>query len=80
MQLSMSNIAWKKEQDEEIYRFMQENGFTGLEIAPTRIFPELPYEHLKEAEIWSKRLKKEYGFSISSMQSIWFGMRSGRLC
>ena len=56
MQLSMSNIAWKKEQDEEIYRFMQENGFTGLEIAPTRIFPELPYEHLKEAEIWSKRL------------------------
>ena len=73
MQLSISNIAWKKEQDEEIYRFMQENGFTGLEIAPTRIFPELPYEHLKEAEIWSKRLKKEYGFSISSMQSIWFG-------
>lgn len=73
MQLSISNIAWKKEQDEEIYRVMQENGFTGLEIAPTRIFPEAPYDHLKEAEAWSKQLKKEYGFSISSMQSIWFG-------
>lgn len=73
MKLSASNIAWAKEQDEKVYRMMQSLGFTGLEIAPTRWFPENPYEHVKEAAEYAKMLKKVYGFSISSMQSIWYG-------
>ena len=44
MKLSMSNIAWKEEQDAYIYENMRELGFDGLEIAPTRIFQEMPYE------------------------------------
>lgn len=73
MKLSISNIAWGVEQDEEMYVFLQKSGFNGLEIAPTRIFPQRPYEHLNEATIWAHKLKNEYGLSISSMQSIWFG-------
>lgn len=73
MKLSASNIAWAKEQDEKVYGMMQNLGFTGLEIAPTRWFPENPYEHVKEAKEYAKMLKKMYGFSISSMQSIWYG-------
>ncbi len=71
--LSISNIAWKAEDDETVYGFIKELGYTGLEIAPTRIFPEAPYEHPDEAEKWSDKLYSSYGLSISSMQSIWYG-------
>ena len=73
MKLSISNIAWIGEQDETVYDWMQNLGFSGLEIAPTRIFPEKPYEQLEEAAEWSKKLKEERGFTVPSMQSIWFG-------
>lgn len=73
MKLSISNIGWSIEQDESVYSLMKEYGFTGLEIAPTRIFPERPYELIPEAAAWSSALMENYGFSVSSMQSIWFG-------
>lgn len=73
MKLSISNIGWEKKNDTEVYCMMKEFGFMGLEIAPTRIFPENPYEKNKEAESWFKELQREYGFSVPSMQSIWFG-------
>lgn len=73
MKLAISNIAWPAEQDEIMYEKMAELGFTGLEIAPTRIFPERPYEHLEEAVRWREELHRRYGFEIPSMQSIWFG-------
>lgn len=73
MKLSISNIAWSVEQDEKIYSLLKANGFTGLEIAPTRIFPKEPYKHLDKAKEWAILLKKQYGLSISSMQSIWYG-------
>lgn len=39
MKLSISNIAWSAEHDAAMYKFLQQEGFSGLEIAPTRIFP-----------------------------------------
>ena len=42
MNLSISNIAWKAEYDSEMYKYLETTGFNGLEIAPTRIFPENP--------------------------------------
>ena len=36
-------------------------------------YPEDPYRNLIAANNWMARLKKQYGFQISSMQSIWFG-------
>lgn len=73
MKLSISNIAWKAEQDAEMYVFLQENEIKGLEIAPTRIFSDNPYEKIKEAQGWAKNLKNNYSLVIPSMQSIWFG-------
>lgn len=73
MNLSISNIAWDNEHNELVYGWMQQYGYTGLEIAPTKIFPESPYDHLQEAAQWSKELGEKYGFCIPSMQSIWFG-------
>lgn len=76
--LSISNIAWTKEQDDEVLALLQKYGYTGLEIAPTRVFPDTPYARKAEAAEWSGDLKKTWGLSVSSMQSIWYG-RSERL-
>lgn len=73
MKLSISNIGWSVEQDEKIYALMQKYEYSGLEIAPTRVFLENPYDNLDEKKQWYLNLKAKYGFSIPSMQSIWYG-------
>lgn len=73
MNLSISNIAWSAENDNSVYAIMKEYGFTGLEIAPTRIFPNEPYGQLDAAKNWLQELNRVYGFCVPSMQSIWFG-------
>lgn len=73
--LAISNIAWGKEQDEEVYQLMKKYGFTGLEIAPTRWIPDEPYNHIPYAVKLFRNLKGIYGFDIPSMQSIWFGKK-----
>lgn len=75
MELSISNIAWTQENDTTVYNLMKKYGYTGLEIAPTRIFPEAPYSKTVQARSWSRNLYEKYGFVISSMQSIWFGIQ-----
>ena len=73
MRFSISNIAWNQERDEEMYGVLARMNFEGLEIAPTRVFGDDPYSKCKEAREWSSHLKKNYGLSISSIQSIWYG-------
>lgn len=69
MKLSISNIAWNMQEDTAVYSMMKKYGYTGLEIAPTRIIEQAPYENLKAAKSWRETLD----FDIPSMQSIWFG-------
>lgn len=73
MKLSISNIAWTVEHDTEMYQFLKKSGFQGLEIAPTRIFQETPYDKIPEAKAWADELKEKYGLEVPSMQSIWYG-------
>ena len=73
MKLSISNIGWSEKDNFVVFQLMKKYKYSGLEIAPTRIFPVSPYDHLEEAAMWSKDLYQRYGFSIPSMQSIWYG-------
>lgn len=73
MNLSISNIAWGPEQDQAMYTALRDRGFQGLEGAPTRFFPERPYDRLEEAAALAGRLKEEFGLCVPSLQSIWFG-------
>ncbi len=73
MKLSISNIAWDDENDELIYETMQRLGFEGVEIAPSKLFSNTPYDNLQIAAEWSQNMRSKYGFSVPSMQSIWFG-------
>lgn len=73
MKMSISNIGWDADNDTLVYDLMKKYGYSGLEIAPTRIFSENPYANLKEAETWSRKLNEEEDLVVPSMQSIWFG-------
>lgn len=75
MHLCASNIGWPASDDAAVFGLMKKYGYSGLEIAPSRVFGEAPYDRQKEAAEWKERLKKQYGFSVPSMQSIWFGRR-----
>ena len=74
MKYSISNIAWSKEYDNEMYAFLKQQGIDGLEIAPTRIFDK-PYDNLELAHEYAWMLKNKYGLTVSSMQSIWYGVK-----
>lgn len=74
MKYSISNIAWDAQQDFEMYSFLQQQGVQGVEIAPTRLFPN-PYENPEKAQLYAAMLKNRFGLEISSMQSIWYGVQ-----
>ncbi len=63
MKLAISNIGCAEENDDDMYALMKGCGFTGLEIAPTRIFPENPYDDLNRAKEWSYELKQKMDLS-----------------
>lgn len=73
MKLSFSNIGWAAEHDEIILPALESLGFEGLEIAPTRIFPEHPYDETEAVENFAANLKEDYHMTVCSMQSIWYG-------
>ena len=73
MKISISNIGWEAKDDQVVYEMMKKYGFQGVEIAPTRIFSEAPYEKKVDAIAWSEKIKRDHGLVVSSMQSIWHG-------
>lgn len=73
MKLAISNIAWNAKDDTTVYAMMRKYGYTGLEIAPTRIFETNPYDDLEAVRRWWEAFETGESFEIPSMQSIWFG-------
>lgn len=73
IKLAISNIAWEKQHDTAVYAAMKEYGFTGLELAPTRVFGEQPYENPAAAALFGGWLLRTHGFLVPSIQSIWYG-------
>lgn len=71
--LSASNIGWTRQEDETVWGWMKELGYQGLEIAPTRVFSSEPYAQLSGAALFAGVMYQQYGFTIPSIQSIWYG-------
>lgn len=80
MKLSASNIAWNQIDDHSVYEELIGLGFSGIEVAPTRLIPEEPYHsrNIKLAAKIASEIRNTWGLEISSMQSLWFG-RSEKL-
>lgn len=73
MQLSISNIAWDIKDNEKVFKLMNKYGYSGLEIAPTKLVSDNPYEHIDEVTAFEDDIYRGFGIKVSSMQSIWYG-------
>jgi len=77
LKVTISNIAWQSENDKEMYSFLKDQNCNGIEIAPTRIFPEKPYKDLNKVKLFKEALQSNFGLQVVSMQSICFGKNEG---
>jgi len=76
MNLSASNIAWTGEEDESVYDHLHNLGFSGIEVAPTRMVEPPAYTpgNIARAAAQSVDLRVRRGLRICSVQSLWFGL------
>lgn len=71
MKLSVSNIAWNIEEEQEVFELLLANGVSGIEMAPTKIWPAWKGATANKAS----QVSKEYlgrGFEIPALQAILF--------
>lgn len=72
MRLAVSNIAWPVEQDAEVAGVLHDLGVTGIEIAPTKIWPR-PLEATDAEFDAYRRAWNDRGIEIVAAQSLLFG-------
>lgn len=75
MKFGISNIAWKEKDDNSVYDLMREYGFTGLEVAPSRLWAK-PFEVGEEEVDDTRNWLLKRNISIISLQALHFGFPS----
>lgn len=72
MNFAFSNIAWDRQLDDSIGSFLQDAGFTGIEIAPTKY-----WRHPLESTLEERRQIRDFwerkNLPVIAMQSLLFG-------
>lgn len=72
MKLAVSNIAWPREQDDAVAAVLRQCGVTGIEIAPTKLWPN-PLAASDDEVAASRRWWEQHGLRIVAAQSLLFG-------
>jgi D-psicose/D-tagatose/L-ribulose 3-epimerase len=69
---AVSNIAWGPDEDDLAFRYLVEHGAEGVEIAPTRVWPDWAGAGMASAGILRRRLE-ESGLACPALQAVLFG-------
>lgn len=74
--MSLSNLSWNQEDENEILNFLRDKKFNSIEIAPTRKFNS--WDHINDNLLknYKKELKENFNLVVSSLQSIFFNINS----
>jgi sugar phosphate isomerase/epimerase len=72
MKLAVSNIAWDAADEPRLLPLLAASGVTGIEIAPTKIWPDWRGATPADAARWRASLAAK-GFAVPALQSILFG-------
>jgi D-psicose/D-tagatose/L-ribulose 3-epimerase len=78
MKYAISNIAWDHADEMTLLPFLRNQGVSGIEVAPTKVWPDWDGLNTTSARIYAHRLKGE-GFDIPSMQGIFYGKQLGSI-
>ena len=72
MKLSVSNLAWEKENDYKIFEILNKFDISIIDLVPTKYFKNIRNTNIDELNsirnFWFSR-----GFTVFGMQSIFFG-------
>lgn len=69
MDMAISNIAWSRENEDQVFELLQQHKIKFLEIAPTKI---ASWQDFSAFEKYKEKVSK-YGLTIRNMQSIFYG-------
>ncbi len=72
MKIAVSNIAWDIEEHEAVLSLLRERGVRGIEIAPTKLWPDWRGADATSAAHW-RQIYAAAQFDLPSMQAILFG-------
>jgi len=78
MKLTVSNIAWSVEEEDAVARDLREWGAAGVEVAPTRIWPDLSQAPAREVAAY-RAFWEDHGLRVSSMQALLYGQPELRI-
>lgn len=73
MRLAVSNIAWPAASDPAAYALLRDRGVTGLEVAPTRFWPDWEGASTSAARRLRRELAAE-GLSVPALQAVTYGL------
>lgn len=81
MKFSMSNIAWPPDKRLKAYSTLAENGFSGLEIAPSLFFfgAYEPFEPNVNEQSRATQEIANFGLTLCSMQSVLYNVQGAAL-
>lgn len=72
MKLSVSNLAWGGQDFVSMAAALSEIGITGVELAPTALWPSAP--DVADTDVaWVQRVLDDHGLRVSGLQSLLFG-------
>ena len=72
MKLSVSNIAWSKHDDADVLDLLRSEQVSGIEIAPTKIWPGWEGVNKQSVDSYRSFLEGE-GFVVPALQAILYG-------
>ncbi|MEG2295218.1 MAG: TIM barrel protein [Oscillospiraceae bacterium] len=78
MKISISNIAWDKQEDERVYDILQENAVYGLDVAPARIYDNPFSISHEDGQRFIKHIATK-GLVPVGMQSLLYGTQGLQL-
>jgi D-psicose/D-tagatose/L-ribulose 3-epimerase len=76
--MAFSNIAWAPHDDPEVLTLLRGQGIVGIEIAPTRVWPNWEGATPTAAHRYGNRLRS-LGFAVPALQAVLFGRPEARL-
>lgn len=78
MRYAFSNIAWSPADDADVFALLRSHGVTGIEVAPTKLWPDWAGATPAAARAVKGRLA-DAGFEVPALQAVLFGRPAARL-
>lgn len=78
MRFAFSNLAWTPHDNSEVLSLLRAEGIAGIEVAPTRVWPDWEGATPAAAEHYGRRLRN-LGFEVPALQAVLFNRPEARL-